>query len=369
MSDTTFNFDILDVPCSIKKKLIDLKNSIDINKRSRKGSNGWLFFGQNHISKQKVAIKFYDWGGEAKYHAEPKNLAAINSANVIHIPDASLVDANYAYFLTPYYENGDLDVEICNGINGNIRGVSVVRDILSGLSHLHSQNLLHRDLKAQNILINDDLKAVIGDFGSVKKIPEGNSTVPGSGHSLIYTPPESISSGLYGFPGDIYQAGVILFQLLGGKLPYEESSWLNSSELNEYRRMSDAIDRQLFATQCIKKRIARGKMIDLKTLPPWVCQPLHRVISKACNIEPDKRYQSCSDFLAKLNLIRDQIHDWVIENGCPIRQGKTRYKITFDNKSSCHFVEKDKGTSWRKDNSFKGKSLQEIVRGIENIFR
>jgi serine/threonine protein kinase len=194
MKKSNFNFNVLDIPTSIKEKLIELSASIEITKRSCKGSNGWLFFGQNRISKQKVALKFYDWGGEAKYHAEPKNLAAISSVNVIKILDASFVDDEYAYFLTPYYKKGDLDAEICNGIRGNIRAVSVSRDILSGLSHLHALNLLHRDLKAQNILISDDDKAIIGDFGSVKKIPEGDAAVPGSGHSLIYTPPESISS-------------------------------------------------------------------------------------------------------------------------------------------------------------------------------
>jgi len=365
MKKSNFNFDVLDVPDSIKNKLIELSTSIDINKRSRKGSNGWLFFGQNRILKQKVALKFYDWSGEPKYHAEPKNLASINSNHVIQILDASFVNGEYAYFLTPYCEKGDLDTEICNGIKGNIRAVSVARDILSGLSYLHAGNLLHRDLKAQNILISDDSKAIIGDFGSVKKIPEGNSTVPGSGHSLIYTPPESILSGLYGVPGDLYQVGIVLFQMLGGKFPYEESAWLNKSDLKRYRKLPDEIDRQIFANDCIKNKISRGKIIAVSSLPPWVCIPLRRTISKACNAQPQKRYQSCSEFLSRLNSIGNQIHDWKIEDGYPLRHGACRYRILFDNKKSQHFVQKDKGSGWRKDNSFRGLALQDIVDEIE----
>ncbi len=365
MKKSNFNFDVLDVPVSIKNKLIELSSSIDINKRSRKGSSAWLFFGQNRIHKQKVALKFYDWGGEPKYHAEPKNLASISSKNVIKILDASFVDGEYAYFLTPYCKKGDLDAEICNGIKGNIRAVSVARDILSGLSHLHAQNLLHRDLKPQNILISDDHRAIIGDFGSVKKIPEGNSTVPGSGHSLIYTPPESISSGLFGVSGDLYQVGVVFYQILGGKFPYEESAWLNRLDLKRYRNIPDEIDRQIFATECIKNKIKRGKIVDISTLPPWVCVPLRRTISKACNVQPQNRYQSCSEFLARINSIRNQIHDWKIKDGYPLRQGVCRYRILFDNKKSLHFVQKDKGAGWRKDNSFQGLALQEIVSEIE----
>ncbi len=264
-----------------------------------------------------------------------------------------------------YCKKGDLDAEICNGIKGNIRAVSVARDILSGLSHLHAENLLHRDLKAQNILISDDSKAIIGDFGSVKMIPEGDSTVPGSGHSLNYTPPESISSGMFGVPGDLYQVGVVFFQILGGKFPYEESAWLNKFDLKKYRKMPDEIDRQLFAAECIKKKICRGQIVDTSTLPPWVCMPLRRTSSKACNVQPPKRYQSCSEFLSRLNSIRGQIHDWKIIDGYPLRQGDCKYRILFDNKKLQYYVQKDKGSGWRKDNSFKDLPLREIVSGIE----
>ncbi len=367
MTTPNFSFDVLDVPAPVKSKLIALCKDIEITKRSRNGANGWLFFGTNRIHGQKVAIKFYDWGGKAKYHAEPKHLATIDSPNVIKILDASYVDTDYAYFITPYCINGDLDKEICNGIRGNNRAVSVVRGVLSGLSHLHSSNLLHRDLKAENILIDDDDKAIIGDFGSVKKIPKGNTSVPGSGHSLIYTPPESITSGLYGVPGDIYQVGMVLFQLLGGRLPYEESSWLNSRDLKKYRSIGDEIDKQLFARECIKKKIEKGKIVVLSTLPPWVCTPLQRTISKACNIAPAKRYQSCSEFLARLNSISGVVHDWVIEAGIPTRIcNNTRYRVAYNSKKEIHFVEKDKSSGWRKDNSFEGSSLKELVEEIEN---
>ena len=366
MTKPNFSFDVLDVPPPVKGKLIDLCKDIEITKRSRTGSNGWLFFGKNKIHGQKVAIKFYDWGGKAKYHAEPKHLATINSNNVIKILDASYVDTDYAYFLTPYCSSGDLDREICNGIRGNNRAVSVARDILSGLSHLHSNNLLHRDLKAENILIDDD-KAIIGDFGSVKKIPKGDTSVPGSGHSLIYTPPESITSGLYGIPGDIYQIGMVLFQLLGGRLPYEESSWLNVSDLKKYRLISDEIDKQIFARDCIKKKIQKGKVVVLSTMPPWVCTPLRRTIAKACNVEPTKRYQSCSEFLARLNAISNKVKDWIIETGTPTRIcTKCKYRIAYNPKMKYYFVEKEKSSGWRKDNSFEGKSLEELVTEIEN---
>jgi len=170
---------------------------------------------------------------------------------------------------------------------------------------------------------------------------------------------------LFGIPGDIYQVGAVFFQILGGKFPYEEYSWLNKLDLKKYRNIPDEIDRQIFATECIKKRIMRGKIVDTSTLPPWVCKPLRRTISKACNVNPEKRYQSCSEFLARLNSIRDTIHDWQIMDGYPLRKGTCKYRILFDNKKSMHFVQKNKGAGWRKDNSFQGLDLRELVAEIE----
>jgi serine/threonine protein kinase len=264
----SLNIENVDVPSPIKAKLLELGGNISFQRQSRKGSNGWLFFGVNKISRQPVAVKFYDWGGDQTYHAEPRHLAAIASENVIQILDASHVDGNYAYFLTPYYRNGDLDEELCRGNYGNIKSINFVRDILSGLSHLHAASLLHRDLKPQNILVSDVRRAVIGDFGSVKKIPEGRDSVPGSGHSIIYRPPESVVSGLYAIPGDIYQVGMVLFQLLGGSLPYEESAWLNVKELATYRSIADGVDRQIYANDRIKEKIRRGTVVNIATLPP-----------------------------------------------------------------------------------------------------
>lgn len=369
MNQPNLNIEILAVPQPIKEKLRDLSQSVFIEKQSKKGACGWLFFGRNKIHNQRVAIKFYDWGGDSTYHAEPRHLAAINSENVIAIQDASLVNNDYAYFLTPFCVNGDLDVEISNGIQGNLRAVAIVRDVLAGLSHLHSANLLHRDLKAQNILVDDNSRALIGDFGSVKRIPDGSTTVPGSGHSLAYRPPESVLSQLYGITGDIYQVGILLYQLLGGYFPYEESAWLNKKQLAKYQTIEDFIDKQFFAANCIKKLIVKGKMINMATLPPWVCDPLRYTIRKACNVDPASRFLTCNEFLARLNSIRNDIHDWRIEGAVPVRYGDTKYRIVFDAKRSVYFAEKDKGAGWRKDNTLLTSTISELVPEIENRFK
>ena len=178
--------DALSAPGEVVQSLRTLSAHIVFSKTCKKGGNGYLFFGKNTVLNRRVAVKYYYWGGDKTYHAEPKHLAEIDSPNVVQILDAALLDNDYAYFMTPYYKNGDLDDLLSTGIRGNRSAVNLASEILNGLTHLHSRCFLHRDLKPQNIFLSDSGSALIGDFGSVKQVPEGHTSVPGSGHSLLY---------------------------------------------------------------------------------------------------------------------------------------------------------------------------------------
>ena len=296
----TLNIDMLSVPPPVKTVLRTLSSHIEFEKISEKGSNSYLVFGYNTLLDRKVAVKFYYWGGDKAYLAEPKNLAAIECPNIVTIFDAALLDQDYVYFITPYYENGDLERIILGELPGNAGAVEIISGILSGLTCLHSERYLHRDLKPENVFVGDDGNPLIGDFGSVKAVPDDTDTIPGSGHSLIYTPPESVKSQEYSFEGDLYQVGVILYQLLGGYLPYEETAWLNENELQEYGEFNSYVDRSIYATNIIKNRIANGTVVNVRSMPPWVCRPLRRTVSKACQQTPSKRFQSANAFLAHL---------------------------------------------------------------------
>lgn len=237
------SLDTVNAPNVIIDSLKNLENQISFDKASSKGANGYLFFGHNNVLNRRVAVKYYYWGGDPSFHAEPQRLAQIQSDNVITIHHAELLDDDYAFFMTPYCPIGDLDDLLEINPLGLKKAIDIVLNLLSGLSHLHSIRIVHRDLKPQNILIDSNLKALIGDFGSVKKIPEGMDSIPGSGHALLYRPPESIKSNTYCEKGDIYQLGLVLYQAVGGYLPYEESAWLNKIAKKKYDQLSNRICR------------------------------------------------------------------------------------------------------------------------------
>lgn len=360
------SIDTINAPEIIKDSLHSLSTQITFEKTSSKGANGYLFFGHNNVINRRVAIKYYYWGGESEFHAEPRRLAQIDSENVVKIYHAELINQDWAYFITEYCKNGDLDDFLEQGPVGLRKAIDIVMNLLSGLSHLHGIRFAHRDLKPQNILIGDDYRALIGDFGSVKKIPNGQEDIPGSGHAILYRPPESVQFGRYGLRGDIYQLGIILYQALGGYLPYEGTAWLNKLTTKGYNALSDPFDKSRYIDNIIKEKIVAGNLISSNHLPPWVPTSIKRVISKAINTDVNKRYESVASFLTRLNTLKSKVSNWDIIEGCPTLLGTTSYRICYESKGK-YRVEKRRKGEWRKDNSFEITDLANQVRAIENL--
>ena len=353
----------ISAPGPIKSQLRVLSKDIAFIREGTKGANGYLYFGQNRILEIEVAVKFYYWGGNARFHAEPTALAAVAAPNILPVLNAGLLDGEWAYFVTPFCKNGDVDDLLDRSDIGNVEAIERTCQILNGVGVLHQKRYLHRDLKPANIYVGDNSESIIGDFGSIKVLPENQTSIPASSHAVLYRPPESVETNSYGFEGDFYQCGMILFQLLGGLLPYDEASWLSRSERKTYNELPNDVDRSLYVDQCIKAKIVRGSIIDVSSLPPWVPGLLKRTVRKATHKDPGRRYRSISAFHAHLNNIRSKIPDWHITEGIPHLRAQPQYKICEEDGD--YFVIKSRtGEKWRRDNSFKGTDLADLVREI-----
>ncbi|MDX4953504.1 serine/threonine protein kinase [Delftia acidovorans] len=349
-------------PPEIKNSLLEFSKSIEFQREDSKAANGYVFFGTNRVTGTLVTIKYYYWGGKAEYHAEPRQLAQIDAQNVLKILDAGLIDAKWAYFMTPTCTGGDLDLVLESSPLGVKSALDYTYQALSGLSHLHGSRFLHRDIKLANLYLTEGDSVVIGDFGSVKRLPEAASTIPASSHSLAYRPPETIISNSYGIPGDIYQCGLVLYQLLGGNLAYDGLAWLSKRELSQLETFATPQDKEDFIDRCIKAKIAAGRAIDLKSLPPWVPKSIRRIINKACHVDAAQRFQSASALMAKIHELRPSVPDWQVIEGCPTLIAKTRYRIVSNDDGLS--VQKRAGADWRNDNTCSGTTLEELVESI-----
>ncbi len=246
---------------------------------------------------------------------------------------------------------------------GNKKAVDLTCELLMGVGSLHEQRYLHRDLKPANIYVGDDFRAIIGDFGSIKQLPDGLDSIPSSSHAVLYRPPESIESNSYGFQGDIYQCGIVLYQLLGGHLPYDEISWLSKSDRKHYNQLDDEADKSIYADQCVKAQIRKGRVLDLKSLPPWVPDNLRRTIRKATNVSPGRRFRSASAFHVHLNNLKPTIPEWLVEDGCPTLLAPTSYRVCQSDDGILIQKRRDLG-QWRMDNSFNAVTIQEAIEQI-----
>jgi hypothetical protein len=156
----------------------------------------------------------------------------------------------------------------------------------------------------------------------------------------------------------------VFYQLLGGYFPYDEAAWLSKRERIAYSTMTSAVDRTIYAKECISKRIVSDKMLDYATIPFWVPKSLKDVVKKACRIAPNKRLQSAADFMAELHKAKSVLPNWSLEDGILTMTDTTSYRLVPQNVEWA--VEKKAQTTWRKDNSFGGMTKAEIVDEINH---
>ncbi len=143
----------------------------------------------------------------------------LNHSNIVSLFDANILPI--PYLEQEYMEGGNLDS--LKKPFGVAQACEIVFDIAEGLKYAHGQGIVHRDLKPQNILLTRDEVPKITDWGLSRVMAESRSLTP-HGYTPAYAAPEQISPKKFGKPDertDIYQLGVIFYNLLTNDLPFK----------------------------------------------------------------------------------------------------------------------------------------------------
>lgn len=356
--------DLSALPKNIADAAQELCKKYEFSDLICKGANGYVLVGVNKLLERKVAVKFYYWGDGA--HPEPQKLSTLASPHVLPVQDAAPIDNDYAYFVTPFCDHGDLDDILSQGNIGVIQAVDHLQHIASGASFIHGAGYIHRDLKPSNIFCQNDGKLVIGDFGSLVKIGEEGYSETGSKHSLIYRTPEEILTQRAYTQGDIYQLGIVFYQLLGGSLSYELQDWLTAKQKETCGALAYP-DNEICSDKAVEELIKKGKVIDYSSLPAWCPQSLISVVRKCTKVDIGNRFESVSALKTRLSNIRSSLPDWRLEPSPTLYRPHAKFRLIQVGNS--FRVEKfaKSGTSWRKVHQIKPGSISEVIKRAEQL--
>lgn len=256
------------------------------------GSFGQVWVGRNLNTGRTVAVKFYlhrggvDWSLLAR---EVKHLVSM-AANrfIVQVLEVGW-DAEPPYYVMEYLENGSLDDLIRDrGTLPVTQAAELFADLALGLNHSHGKGVLHCDLKPANVLLDQDLRPRLADFGQSRMSHE---QTPSLG-TLFYMAPEQ--ADLNAVPDarwDVYALGAILFCMVCGYPPYRTPQMVNTLDTaaslpDRLKRYREAIYRSSTPKQHYR---VRGMDRDLATI-------IDRCLAK----NPDERLANVQQVLEAL---------------------------------------------------------------------
>lgn len=338
-----------------------VRNQPDINVHTyvKRGLSGLVYLGRRNKAADEVVLKFY-WA-EPGYDSseEAVILLKIDHPNILRVFDLKFVPPNASCFLTPWISGGDLQGQLDNRSFSTREALEIISDILLGITELHANHrLVHRDLKPGNILLDIDRnRSVIADLGAVKRINSPTGFTSESKGALYYLPPESIVDKKYYFQSDIYQIGLILFQLLDGFFPASNpEKWLTKKE----KQFIDSItiDSKKFdqLDEYIKEKIYKGKLADTRTLPSHLDAGFKRVLNKALHLDYKKRFKNTSEFLKEIHKLLNNFPSYLMQKEeLIVTHGSGKEYRIRKNEHGIYTLEKRlPGKDWRADRTHDG---------------
>jgi len=253
-----------------------LKDRYQITSLIGEGGMANVYLASDKVNARFVAIKIIkeetakDALNIARFQRELKAAAALIHPNIVRIYDCGEFD-NRPFMVMEYVKGKSLkDVLNTRGMLSPTEAADIMLQLTDALSLAHNNHIIHRDIKPQNILLQHDGKIKLSDFG-IATIPTAPSItqqdmVLGSVH---YMAPEVAKGSKANALSDVYSAGITFFELLTGKVPYEDS---------------DAVK---IAQKHIRVPLPSITQIDKK-----IPEGYERVVNKACAKHPLERYQS-----------------------------------------------------------------------------
>lgn len=269
-----------------------LGNRYEILERIGSGGMAVVYKAKCHWLNRFVAIKILkddlaqDEEFRRRFHEESQAVAMLSHPNIMSIYDVSRAEGSS--------ESDYIVMELIDGITlkqymqkrgGKLswrEALHFITQIMKGLAHAHGRGIIHRDIKPHNIMVLRDGSVKVADFGIARLMTSNHSTMTQEAlGSVHYISPEQARGSRIDARSDIYSAGVVLYEMLTGRLPYEGDSPV------------------AVAIQHIN-----SIPLSPRELEPEIPEALEEITMRAMASELGKRYVSADAMLADLEEFR-----------------------------------------------------------------
>jgi beta-lactam-binding protein with PASTA domain/tRNA A-37 threonylcarbamoyl transferase component Bud32 len=251
---------------------------------ARLGAGGMadVWCAQDTMLDRRVALKFLherfaqDQQFVERFRREASAAAGLQHPNVVGVFDRGEADGRQ-YIAMEYVEGASLKDLIDRGLSVG-EATEIIRQVLQGARYAHSHGIVHRDLKPQNVLVDAEGRARVADFGiaraGVSEITQTGSVL-GTAH---YLSPEQAQGLAVTASSDLYSVGVMLYEALTGRLPFEGDSPVTVAlkQVSEQPRAPSELN-------------------------PQVTRALDAVVLKALAKDPANRFSSAEEFIRALD--------------------------------------------------------------------
>ncbi len=246
------------------------------------GAYGQVWVAVEHATGRRVAIKFYtrrsglDWSLLAR---EVEKLAYLFSDRYIVQLVGVGQEADPPYYIMEYLEQGSLEERIQqHGPLPVEEAVRIAREIATGLLHAHSKGVLHCDLKPANVLLDQDRRPRLCDFGQARLVHE---QTPALGTLFYMAPEQADFDAVPDARWDVYALGAILYCMLTGEPPHRTEENVSRLEAASDTRQRLRAYRELIRSQPLP---------SVHRMVPGVDRHLAEIIQRCLEPDPEKRF-------------------------------------------------------------------------------
>ncbi len=276
-------------PPVIDEKIFN--NRYRLDRKLGEGGMAIVYCGTDIVLRRRVAVKVLraqyaaDQEFVRRFYQEAESAARLSHPNIVNTYDVGR--ENDTYFIVMELVDGPSLAEIiaADGKLPEPVAIDYATQIASGLAYAHRVGLLHRDIKPANVLVTKDDVVKLSDFGIARAVSQQTMTLTKPGlvmGSVYYMPPEQALGTDLHEASDLYSLGIVLYQMLTGKLPFSGESPVSVA----LKHVHDPVP-----------------TLDTKS---GVSPALAAIVNRLLQKKPENRFQSASELATALREARER---------------------------------------------------------------